>query len=191
MVCILRMIKMITTGAAPLLKEKQQSLTELYRCYYPKVYHTCFSYAKNQDDALDLTQDVMLKVFSNIHAFEGKSAFSTWVFSITRNHCLSMMSKKRMYYHEDVHNAKNLCAQEMSPEELELREKKEQLELELEHYLDLLPADDKKMMELKYFHHYSVKDLQREFNLSASAVKMRLLRARHKIEQILEVRAAA
>lgn len=173
------------------MRESQQNLTELYRCYYPKVYHTCLSYAKNQDDALDLTQDVMLKVFSNIHAFEGKSSFSTWVFSITRNHCISMMSKKRMYYHQDVYTAKNLIAEEMNPEELERREKKEQLELELEHYLDLLPANDKKMMELKYFHKYSVKDLQTEFDLSASAVKMRLLRARQRIEQILEVRAAA
>ena len=80
---------------------------------------------------------------------------------------------------------------EISAEELENREKKEQLELELKQFIDLLPENDKKMLELKYFHKFSVKDLQKEFNLSASAVKMRLFRARQRIEQILEVRAAA
>lgn len=174
-----------------LKQEKQYSLGELYRRYYPKVYHTCFSYAKNQEDAFDLAHDVMLKVFNNIDAFQGKSSFSTWLYSITRNHCLSIISKKKMLYFEDVHAAHNLIAEEVCSEQLEQRQKKEQMELELQHYIELLPENDKKMLELKYFHKYSVKDLQKEFNLSASAVKMRLLRARQRIEQILEVRTAA
>jgi len=191
---------MKTTGAAirgdeyflsTFKQEKQQSLGEIYKRYYSKVYHTCFSYTKNHDDAFDLAQDVMLKVFNNIEAFEGKSTFSTWLFSITRNHCLSKISKKKMLYYEDIQAAHNLIAEELCPEELANREKKEQLELELKQYLDLLPENDKRMLELKYFQRYSVKDLQKEFNLSASAVKMRLLRARQRIEQIIEVRAAA
>ena len=104
---------------------------------------------------------------------------------------LSRISKKKMLYYEDINSAHNLIAEESGTEELELREKKEKLELELQHYLKLLPHNDRKMLELKYFHKYSVKDLQKEFNLSASAVKMRLLRARQRIEQILEVRNAA
>ena len=181
---------MKTTGVA-FKQEKQQILGEIYRRYYSKVYHTCFFYTKNPDDAFDLAHDVLLKAFNNIEAFEGKSTLSTWLYSITRNHCLSTISKKKMLYVEDVHTALNLIADEFSSEELENREKKEQLESELQDYLDLLPVNDKKMLELKYFQKYSVKDLQREFNLSASAVKMRLLRARQRIEQILEVRTAA
>lgn len=173
------------------INEAALGLDEIYRMYYPKVFHTCFSYTKNHNDASDFAQDVMLKVFSNIDAFEGKSSLSTWLFSITRNHCLSMISKKKILVYEDVHNVHNLIAEEFSFEDLETREKKEQLELELQNYLDLLPENDRKMLELKYFHQFSVKDLQKEFNLSASAVKMRLLRARQRIEQILEVRTAA
>lgn len=174
-----------------LTHEKQYGLSELYKRYYPKVYHTCFSYTRNQDDAFDLAHDVMLKVFNHIDAFQGKSSFSTWLYSITRNHCLSTISKKRMLYCDEILATHNLIAEEFSSEEMESRKKKEQMELELQHYIELLPEKDKKMLELKYFHKYSVKDLQKEFNLSASAVKMRLLRARQKIEQILEVRTAA
>ena len=172
-------------------QERQRSLGELYNRYYPKVYHTCFSYTRNQDDAFDLAQDVMLKAFSNIEAFERKSTFSTWLFSITRNHCLTMISKKKRMNYEDVQSAHFLIAEELSSDEQEKREKKEQLEQELHNYLDLLPENDRRMLELKYFHKYSIQDLQREFNLSASAVKMRLLRARQRIEQVLNVRPAA
>lgn len=191
---------MKTTGATPKGGEcfrganrpqKELSLEEIYKTYYPKVFHTCFSYTKNHEDAFDLTQDVMLKVFSNLEAFEGKSSFSTWLFSITRNHCLSSLMKKKSGLYVDVHSLQHLIAEEFNSEELENREKKEQLELELHHYLSLLPETDRKLLELKYFHKYSVRDLQIEFNLSASAVKMRLLRARQRIEQILGVRAAA
>lgn len=173
------------------VNEKECSQSELYTRYFPKVYHSCYSYAKNHDDAFDMAQDVMLKVFNNLETFEGKSTLSTWLFSITRNHCLSMMAKKRLLYYEDVHSAQNLAEDECSAEELEKREKKENLEFELQHFIDLLPENDKRMLELKYFHKYSVKDLQEEFSLSASAVKMRLLRARQRIEQILELRNAA
>ena len=107
-------------------QDRQHSLGELYKRYFPKVYQTCISYAKNQDDALDLAQDVMLKAFCNIEAFEGKSTFSTWLFSITRNHCLSVISRKRILSCEDIYDAKNLIVEELSSEELEHRKKKEQ-----------------------------------------------------------------
>ena len=191
---------MKTTGAivrsdeyclSTLRQDRQQSLGELYKKYYPKVYQSCFSYTRNHDDAFDLAQDVMLKAFTNIEAFEGKSSFSTWLFSITRNHCLSMISKKRNLYFEEFHIAFDLIAEELSSEELENRAWKEQTELQLQKYLDLLPLKDKRILELKYFYKCSIKDLQKELNLSASAVKMRLLRARQKIEQIIDVRFAA
>jgi RNA polymerase sigma-70 factor (ECF subfamily) len=172
-------------------EEKQHSLGELYSRYYSRVYHTCFSYTQNPDDAFDFAQDVMLKVFTSIETFEGKSSFSTWLFAITRNHCLSMLSKKRICYFELSQAGKNLVSEELNTEDLEKRVRDEKLELDLKHYLALLPENDKKMLELKYFHKYSVKDLQREFSLSSSAIKMRLLRARKRIEQMLELSAAA
>ena len=169
----------------------QKSLGALYSIYYPKVIHTCFSYTKNYDDAFDLAQDVMLKAFGNLETFEGDSSFSTWLFSITRNYCISQTSKRKHLYFEDVQFAYNILADHSNSEEMESRRKKEQLELELRNYLDLLPVRDKQMLELKYFHKYSIKDLQKEFKLSASAVKMRLLRARQRMEQILNVEIAA
>ncbi|NJK87509.1 MAG: hypothetical protein HC906_17530 [Bacteroidales bacterium] len=46
-----------------------------------------------------------------------------------------------------------------------------------------IPEIDQVMLRMKYEHNYSIKELQDSFNLSASAVKMRLQRARNKIEK--------
>jgi RNA polymerase sigma-70 factor (ECF subfamily) len=169
----------------------QQLLGELYTRYYPKVYHSCLSYAKSHDDAFDLAQDILLKALYNLAAFEGKSTFSTWIYAITRNHCISQVTKNKRFHQVDIHDAHHLIAQEFKSEDFETRAKKEQLEIHLKQYLDMLPARDRQMLELKYFHNYSIKDLQGKFNLSASAVKMRLLRARQRIEQIMDIQPAA
>jgi RNA polymerase sigma factor (sigma-70 family) len=169
-----------------LLKQgSRNGFAALYTKYFPKVFHTCYSYSRNHDDAFDLAQDAMIKAFSKIGTFEGTSTFSTWLFSITRNHCLSYISSRNKTVHEDVSLAYGLQADGSDAEEYEERLHMETMECEMSRYLSLLPSDDQRMLELKYHQNYSIKDLQKEFRLSASAVKMRLLRSRQKTELIL------
>ncbi len=68
---------------------------ELFRRYRQKVYLWCFNYTHDRDDAVELTQEIFIKAFKNISRFAGRSSFSTWMYRITRNHCLSEISKKK------------------------------------------------------------------------------------------------
>ncbi len=173
------------------LKGDQESLGILYDRYFAKVCHTCFSYSRNRDDAFDLAQDVLLKAICSLGTFKGGSAFSTWLFSITRNHCINQVSRHKSFPMEAIDLAGQVHSEELDQEALLERMKREELESELDQTLELLTGIDRKMMELKYRHNYSVKELQDEFNLSASAVKMRLLRARQKVEQFILIGHAA
>ncbi len=67
---------------------------ELYQRYARKVYLWCYRYVNNSEDAVDLAQEVFIKVFSNIDSFAGISAFSSWVYSVARNHCLGRISRR-------------------------------------------------------------------------------------------------
>ena len=163
-----------------------ESIGSLYKKYFPKVYHTCYIYSGNHDDAFDLAQDVLMKTFSRIDSFEETSTFSTWLFSITRNHCLSHLSRRKKELCEDVEMAHHLQADDMDAEEFEERLSREAVESEMGKYLSILPLNDKRILELKYRYNFSIKDLQREFGLSASAIKMRLLRSRQKAEQVIK-----
>ena len=73
----------------------------------------------------------------------------------------------------------NYTQYEIEDEEydLEERELRENLELEIDNYLNELSEADKSLLDFKYRQKLSISDLQKQLNLSASAVKMRLLRA--------------
>ena len=167
------------------------SLGILYNRYYTKVYHKCLAFTRNHDDAFDLAQDVLMKAFSNIESFKGSSKFSTWLFSITQNHCITQAGKLKKECCIYASAACKLTAEHFDEDDLEARSNREEIESKLDEFLNQLPDYDRRMLELKYRKNYSVKDLQNEFHLSSSAVKMRLLRARKKMLHLIDDRYVA
>ncbi len=160
-----------------------QSLGTLYKRYYKKVYHKCLSFTRKPDEANDMAQDVLMKAMENISSFRGNSKFATWLFAITKNHCITYSRSKRNIYFEDIYSNENI-ADEMV--DLSDRELYEQRELALDDMLYSVRDAERKMLVLKYQQNYSIKDLQKELNLSASAIKMRLQRARYKVQKLFE-----
>ena len=167
------------------LNGDNNSLGILYNRYYSKVYHKCLSFSRNQDDAFDLAQDVLMKAFSHVASFKGSSKFSTWLFSITTNHCISAVSKSRNECSLDAGTDFNRIADDTDEDDLIARKTREDTEVIIDEYLLQLSENDREMLTLKYHMNYSIKDLQKEFKISASAVKMRLLRARNKMGQLI------
>lgn len=165
------------------LKGNTQSLGELYKRYYPKVYQKCLSFSKNTDDAFDLTQDILMKAFSKVSSFKGNSRFSTWLYSISHNYCITSVAKVKNLHFDDIIFEQNIQDDSPDAEEMEARAKYEDKELQLKGVLELVPNLDKELLDLRYTQNYCVKELQSKYNLSASAVKMRLMRARQKVEQ--------
>ncbi len=160
-----------------------KALSVLYSRYYDKVYHRCLSFTKNRDDAFDLTQDVLLKAFSKISSFKGNARFSTWLYAIAQNTCITHVSKMKMLHFDDLAAHYQLMDESSDSEALQTRADFENKELKLQEMLASVSELDRDFLHLKYNRNYSVKDLQLQYQLSASAVKMRLLRARQKVEQ--------
>ena len=149
----------------------------LYQRYIDKVYRKCFSFTKDKEIAYDLAHDILLKSMINLKAFSQKSRFSTWLYALTNNHCIDYLRKNKNRY--------QVTAEEM-PELLEEIENdcEEEQEIRLSklgELMDLIPEDDKTILLLKYRDNLSIKQLQDMFHLSASAVKMKLKRARLRI----------
>jgi RNA polymerase sigma factor (sigma-70 family) len=69
---------------------------EIFHRYHPKVLSWCYAVTRDHESARDLTQEVFLKVFRSLHAFRGDSRMSTWIYVITRNHCLNSLKKREM-----------------------------------------------------------------------------------------------
>jgi RNA polymerase sigma-70 factor (ECF subfamily) len=64
---------------------------ELLKRYRRPVYLWCFRYVREHERALDMAQDVLLAAYQRMGEFEGRSAFSSWLFAIARNRCLNEM----------------------------------------------------------------------------------------------------
>lgn len=63
--------------------------------YEKKIYNHAYGFTLNKDDALDITQEVFLKVYKNIDKFKENSSLSTWVYRITSNVCIDYSRKNK------------------------------------------------------------------------------------------------
>ena len=81
---------------------------ELFRRYRQRIYLWCHGYCHDVDEAVDLTQEIFIRIFDGIDSYGGRSRLSTWIYTIARNHCLGRMARqgdrwrKRLLPLEDV-----------------------------------------------------------------------------------------
>jgi RNA polymerase sigma-70 factor (ECF subfamily) len=78
------------------LRERDEhAVAELASLYGHKIFQLAFRYLRNNEDAEEVVQDVLLKVFRKIDAFRGDSALSSWIFRITFNTAMSRLRRTR------------------------------------------------------------------------------------------------
>jgi RNA polymerase sigma-70 factor (ECF subfamily) len=68
---------------------------EIYFEHYKMVFNLALHYVQNIEDAEEITQDVFLKVFDNLHTFKKQSSLKTWVYRITINQSLDFIKGKK------------------------------------------------------------------------------------------------
>jgi RNA polymerase sigma-70 factor (ECF subfamily) len=68
-------------------EEGRQSVSELFQRHHSRVALWCLRIGGDRESAADLAQEVFLKAFESLEGFRGGSKFSTWLYTIARNHC--------------------------------------------------------------------------------------------------------
>ncbi len=89
-----------------LVKRSQRGDTlayeELVSRHRDKVYARAFSMMRNEDDAVDLSQEAWIKGWQRLKQFQGDSSFATWMTRITINLCLDLMRKQKRQRAESI-----------------------------------------------------------------------------------------
>jgi RNA polymerase sigma-70 factor, ECF subfamily len=67
----------------------ERALAELADAYGTKIYQLAFRYLRNKEDAEEVTQDVLFKVYRKVGEFRGDAALSSWIYRITFNAAMS------------------------------------------------------------------------------------------------------
>src|SRR5215471_12667743 len=78
-----------------------RALAELAETYSSKIYQLAFRYLRNKEDAEEVTQDVLFKVYRKVGAFRGDAALSSWIYRITFNAAMSRLRTARYQRTQD------------------------------------------------------------------------------------------
>lgn len=148
----------------------------LYDKYADKIYYKCLSFVKNKQLAQDLTHDVFVKIFITIKKFKFESSFSTWVYRITYNFCIDFLRRQQKQNFSRLNDEDDVIDDDGNVDEL-FAISVDKLEL----ILDEIPIEEKAILLMKYQDDLSIKDIMAALDISESATKMRLKRAKEKV----------
>ncbi len=160
------------------VSNNSRCLEELYLRYHLKVRKYCHTILKDKETAGDMMQDTFIKVSSHLAKLKNAPTFVGWLFQIARNLCLDHIKRQSKTKAARIEETLDLADEIIDLEDLEAKEFQITL---MEILINELNEQDKKMLKLKYVDKISIKGIQAEFELSESAVKMRLARARKKV----------
>jgi RNA polymerase sigma-70 factor (ECF subfamily) len=153
-----------------------QTLVDRYR---KRVWHVCYRLLGNEHDANDAAQEVFVRLFFHRAKFAGRSKFSTWVHGIALRVCLTFRrSRGRRHRHEQVAAEGTLENRADQGSGVEQRG----LAMDIYGMLDILDEEDRAMVILKYAEGYTFEELASIFDMTPSACKMRVSRARDKLQ---------
>lgn len=154
---------------------------ELYRRYNKKVFLYCVKILKNRDSALDLTQDIFVKIANKLGQLNHSNTFVAWLFRIAYNDCMDFLKNSKKNQVNPIHDNYD---QEEEVFDYEAAFQKESQFQQLEIVMNQISAQDRQLLMERYFEKKSIQELVEKYNLSESAMKMRLARSRNKIKKL-------
>ena len=83
------------TLLARLQSGDERALADLADAYSSKIYQLAFRYLRNKEDAEEITQDVLFKVYRKVADFRGDAQLSSWIYRITFNAAMSRLRTAR------------------------------------------------------------------------------------------------
>ena len=151
----------------------QAAFDSLIRRHEHFVFRIAYSYVGDSDSALDIAQNVFIKVHRNLDAFHGRSTFSTWLTRITQNESVSWLrSQKRHSGHLEITPKNEPTLQPVQEQSIVHRERSKDLLAEV-HQLN--PQQQRAVL-LRYFENMPVREIGEVLNCSEGQVKSLLFR---------------
>jgi len=161
--------------------QNSNAFGELYNRYETKVFLYCVKILKNRENALDVTQDIFLKVADKLLGLKETFAFKKWLFRIAHNDCVTVFRNRQKFHYTLVDAANDIIDSEYDDESIDTKEQQiEKVAFVLRH----LSEKDSTILKEKYIQDLTIVDLMEKYNLSESAVKMKLSRARNKVKSL-------
>lgn len=150
----------------------------LIRRYERQVYRVCLTMARNGDDALDLTQDALLRAFLKLDSYQGTGPFQGWLLQVANRVCLNWLRRRSRRPKTEQLAEEDATSGEASQEvELARREEGERLRTELAR----LNEREQLAVRLRYFEEMPVRMVAAALDCTEGTAKSLLFRALQKL----------
>lgn len=181
-------------GEAQLIKQikngDERAFEQLLSAYEKKVYNMAYRTCQNPQDAMDITQEVFLRVFRSIKGFKEESSFSTWLYRIATNLCIDFARRSAKnnaisltVYDEDGAGTEMEIADSTYTPEVYLE--KMELRREIKKGLLALSPEHRHIIILRDINGLSYLEIAEILELEEGTVKSRLARARAKLASVI------
>lgn len=152
--------------------------------YQSPIYNLMYRYSGSDTDAADMTQDLFCKVFVRLDQYRHGKSFFAWLYTMALNHARDWARKKeREGWKLNRLAAGTVGVNSPSPEQLAIGR---DAVAGLQAALATLPEDRRELVLLRYRHDRSISEIAEIFEISQSAVKMRLQRTLRELSEILK-----
>ena len=155
------------------------------------VYNLALKMTRNEDDALDISQEAFIKAYQQLKNFRGDSRFSVWLYRLTYNLCIDFLRKKPksniipLTYEDDCGESTPLEIPDLRslPEDSAIRSETRKTIAE---GINDLADDHREVLVMRELTGMSYEEMATTLNVSIGTVKSRLARARMKLVAFLK-----
>lgn len=155
--------------------------------YSPMVFHIVRRFENDEEEVEELAQQIFVKVYTRLDSFNRQSKFSSWLYMVAKNHCRDYAKNirrqnKRFSEMETVELEEEMPKSELPDSQIEADEWSRLLETAL----DRINGDNAKAFLMKYRDNMTYKAMSKRLDVSVSALKVRVHRARKELKEYIE-----
>ena len=165
-------------------RDARETLAQRYR---QLAYLLALQMLSNRDDAMDVTQDAILRFFTTLGSFDSERRVQPWLFTIVHNQVRDLWRRRKRRPGDSARDADSLTSQLVSSgpsPEADLR--RQQLREEVWRALAKLPAEKREIIVLRDFHDLAYNDIAQVLGIPIGTVMSRLHGARRQLRARLE-----
>jgi RNA polymerase sigma-70 factor (ECF subfamily) len=172
------------------LSGREDGFEELVRRYQRPIVAYVYRMVGDYDSALDLAQEVFIKVYNSLGRYRPEFKFSTWIYRIAHNAAIDHLRRQGSFRTEGMETEgeggttfeKPLASRSLTPEqESERRERR----AEIEQVIGQLPPAYRELIVLRHSHDLSYDEIAEVTSLPLGTVKNRIFRARECMRELL------
>jgi RNA polymerase sigma-70 factor, ECF subfamily len=156
-------------------RKYDQALEQILEDYQGKVFRMALVILRDSGRAEEVTQDIFLKLWRALPAYDGRAAVSTWLYAIARNTCLSAVRAEGYRRTSALDDVTEPGASSGTP-----------LKLSVDQCVERLPDSQRQVVSLFYLQDRSVSEVAAMLDLPENTVKSHLHRARRALAEMMK-----